>query len=238
MRLAERLVNEDALAESTHRRLMRLHYLRGDRAAALAAYAHCTDLLRRHLGAAPGAATRELAELIRAGGVLDKISPKPRPLAALRPPKLIGREAEWRALEMAWQAQQVALVIGEPGIGKSRLLTEFAAARAGVVIVGSRPDDGRLPHAFLARLLSKLQANYKAPAQDWAKRELARVSPEFESGPTPAGDVNSVRLTRASISPKPRAMKPLPLPAWYSMTCSLPTPNRWIFCPASRAATD
>ena len=41
-------------AEHAHRRVMRLHYLRGDRAAALAAFERCSSLLKRELKAQPG----------------------------------------------------------------------------------------------------------------------------------------------------------------------------------------
>jgi DNA-binding SARP family transcriptional activator len=61
---AERIVAADPSLEHAHRRLMRLHYLRGDRAAALGAFMRCRQLLRNHLGAAPGSETLELARLI------------------------------------------------------------------------------------------------------------------------------------------------------------------------------
>src|SRR5262249_17713274 len=60
---AQRLVAEDATLEHAHRRVMRLHYLRGDRAAALAAFERCRQALRQQLGVEPGAETRELAQL-------------------------------------------------------------------------------------------------------------------------------------------------------------------------------
>ena len=49
LQYSERLVGDEPLREHAHRRLMRLHYLRGDRAAALAAFERCREVLRREL---------------------------------------------------------------------------------------------------------------------------------------------------------------------------------------------
>lgn len=51
---AERLVTEDPFMEHAHRRVMRLHYLRGDRSAALAACEHARAVLQRELQVEPG----------------------------------------------------------------------------------------------------------------------------------------------------------------------------------------
>jgi DNA-binding SARP family transcriptional activator len=48
---AQALVALDGLSEHAHRRLMRLHYLRGDAAAARATYQRCVEVLRREHGA-------------------------------------------------------------------------------------------------------------------------------------------------------------------------------------------
>ncbi len=116
---------DDPLREHAHRRLMRLHYLRGDRAAALAAYERLRELLGRELGTAPDRESRELAQLVEASGALPQPAPVARPVTVLRPPRLVGREADWRALQAALDARRCALVLGEPGIGKSRLIGDF-----------------------------------------------------------------------------------------------------------------
>jgi DNA-binding SARP family transcriptional activator len=51
--------------ERTHRRLMRLHQLAGDRAAALRQYQHCVGALERELGVEPAARTVTLYDQIR-----------------------------------------------------------------------------------------------------------------------------------------------------------------------------
>jgi DNA-binding SARP family transcriptional activator len=70
LQYAQRIVADDPLLEHGHRRLMRLHYLRGDRPAALAAFEHCRGNLRRALGVSPASETTELAHLIETSGVL------------------------------------------------------------------------------------------------------------------------------------------------------------------------
>lgn len=63
---ARSLAYEEA-REATHRRLMRLHYLAGDRTAALHQYERCVSLLRRELGVEPADSTVALYHQIRSG---------------------------------------------------------------------------------------------------------------------------------------------------------------------------
>jgi DNA-binding SARP family transcriptional activator len=195
LQYAERLVADDPLVEHAHRRLMRLHYLRGDRAAALAAYGRCRQVLDQHLKAQPAHETLELARLIEASGALPQPAPAPRPVAVLRPPRLVGRDTEWRLLEQAWREGRVALVLGEPGIGKTRLLADFAAAHPGTLVTGSRPGDARVPYASLARLLRAGLRERAAPLPAWAAAELARLLPELGAAATEP--LEPVRLQRA-----------------------------------------
>jgi DNA-binding SARP family transcriptional activator len=55
--LAQELLALQPLSEEAHQRLMRLHYLAGDRAAALLAFDRCEKLLKDEIGARPSAAT-------------------------------------------------------------------------------------------------------------------------------------------------------------------------------------
>jgi DNA-binding SARP family transcriptional activator len=59
---AQRLLRHDPLHEATYQCLMRLHALKGDRAAALRAYHTCVTTLGRELAVEPGAATRKAYE--------------------------------------------------------------------------------------------------------------------------------------------------------------------------------
>ncbi len=109
---------------------MRLHYLRGDRAAARAAYERLRRLLDDELGAAPDRETRELAALIERSVPPPLTPARALPPAVLRPPRLVGREPQWAVAQAAWQDGEIVCVVGEAGIGKSRFLGDFAAAQA------------------------------------------------------------------------------------------------------------
>jgi DNA-binding SARP family transcriptional activator/tetratricopeptide (TPR) repeat protein len=196
LQYAERLVTDDPLLEHAHRRLMRLHYLRGDRAAALAAFARCREVLVRHLKAQPARETLELARLVEASGALPVPVAPPRPVAVLRPPRLVGRDTDWRLLQQAWEQERIALVVGEPGIGKTRLLTDFASAQQAVLITGARPGDARVPYALLARLLRAALQWQTLAFEPWVRDELARLLPEL--GAAPSDRLEPVRLQRAA----------------------------------------
>lgn len=191
---AERLVAEAPVAEHAHRRLMRLHYLRGDRAAALAAYRRCRELLSREVGVAPGAETQALAAQIEAGAPAAAPA-APLPLALLRPPRLVGREAALADIVRGLEAALPVRVQGEPGIGKSRLLADFVATRAGWILVDARPGDAAVAYSLLAALLPALAARFGAPATPWAAAELARLAPTL--GAAAADPFSALRLRQA-----------------------------------------
>lgn len=164
---AERLLADDLLSEHAHRRLMRLHYLRGDVAAAVAAFERCERTLKDELGLAPGAETVQLLQTIeRSRGVvaLPSSAPQPVPAALARPPLLVGRAAAVAALDEAAQRAQVAVVVGEAGIGKTRLLQELVTSHGAAALhVRARPGDAGVPYALLARLLRALLAAFELP---------------------------------------------------------------------------
>jgi DNA-binding SARP family transcriptional activator len=71
VRLGFDILRHDPAREGTHRSLMRLHALAGDRTAALRQFERCVAALREELGVPPSRRTRELAESIRADGIDD-----------------------------------------------------------------------------------------------------------------------------------------------------------------------
>ena len=58
------------------------------------------------------------------------------PAGVLRPPRLVGRDAECQAAEAAWARDQVVAFVGEAGMGKTRLLHHLLplAALAGNLV--------------------------------------------------------------------------------------------------------
>lgn len=180
--VARRLVAAEPASEHAHRRVMRLHYLRGDRAAALAAFADCATALERELGVAPSRETLELkAQVERATALV--LRGAQTPLWLLRPPHLIGRATALAELAAALAARMHAIVLGDAGMGKSRLLDEFAQQHAALQVL-ARPGDAHTPFAVVARVLRALFAAGVQPAAEM-RAELARVVPEC-GRPAPA----------------------------------------------------
>ncbi len=176
-----RLLERDPCREGTYRSLMRLHALRGDRAAALHTYHTCVTTLRRELGVPPDAATRTLHEqLLNAERTFATAAP---PHAAEYP--LVGRAVEWAHLQALWRRAaagrpHLALLTGEPGIGKTRLAEELAswASRQGILTASARAyfAEGELPYAPVAAWLRA--RSLPALEQLWLT-ELARLLPEL-----------------------------------------------------------
>ena len=190
-RLAEQLLRADNDSEAHHRTLMRLHYLRGDIAQAQAAYDRLVRLLRVRFGARPSTETEQLARALRAAQPTASTAsavPAQRavPVTVLRPPRMIGRGHELAALDEAWQGGRAALLVGEPGLGKTRLLAEFAAGRR-VLAVQGRPGDAGVPYATLSRLLRTVLDRTRIELPAPRRTELARLLPELApSVPLPA----------------------------------------------------
>lgn len=193
---AERLARDEPLLEHAQRQLMRLHYRRGDRGAALEVHERLKASLDRSLGETPSRETQQLVALIEAAISLP-VAPPPQPVAVLRPPRLVGREAEWMALTLAQRRAAPVLVLGEPGIGKSRLLGDFCEASGVLLKVAARPGDARVPYTLMSRLLREVWAAAASspPWDAWVAHELARIVPEI--GPAATGRVDVLRLRRA-----------------------------------------
>lgn len=194
---AQRHVDSDPLAEHAQRRLMRLHYLRGDHAAAIAAFERFEQHLKDELGTRPSAETIELLATIERGAAALPARRATAPASLLRPPRLVGRERERLALDRAWSAQRVFLLSGEAGIGKTRLLQEFGVGQAGVVSVQARPGDAGIACALLARLLRAVLAAYPVALTAARTQELALVLPELGSPLALAGAAHKLLLQRS-----------------------------------------
>lgn len=187
---AQRLLEEDPVSEAAHRWVMRLHYLLGDRAAALRAYARCAEVLKRELGVEPLEETLTLAREIERGGLSPRPVPvrKRIPLSLERPPVLVGREREWALMEQAWEEGLGIVISGEPGTGKTRLALEFATGKGRPLVFSGRPGDVLVPYATHARAFRHLldeRPGLRAELPPWVRRELSRILPELADGPEP-----------------------------------------------------
>ena len=185
--LADTLLGLDRESEDSYRALMELAYLRGDFAAALAVLGRCTRMLEQLYSVGPSAATRELGQTILAAarqGELRRAMPSSAagiPLSVLRPPRLIARGAQLGAMLAAWRSDLIVCVCGEAGIGKSRLLAEFAAAVGPAINVAARPGDADRPYASLTRLVVAAIERFRPSAgteqAGWIARLLPAVGP-------------------------------------------------------------
>ena len=139
---ALRLLALDPLQEPAHRVLMRLYADAGRRGAALRQYQQCVSVLARELGIEPESETKDLyqdllrqpparpsvVEAATSGPSVPAITPR---FPVMEIP-IIGRTPELgrlrRAIEQACAGQGgIAAVLGEAGIGKTRLVGELIA---------------------------------------------------------------------------------------------------------------
>lgn len=191
------LLAEDPLQEHHHRALISLHAAAGHREAALAQYTLCRELLWRELGLQPGPDTEALvAEVRRAKSVqADTRSdhgpqPPPPELAPSEPIAtgdlpLVGREADWGALQAAWRRGRLIVIEGEGGIGKTRLARDFAASRGALALAQCRRSDAGVPYASFVRALRALAgpALGQSGMAPWVLLELAHLLPELGDAP-------------------------------------------------------
>ncbi|CAN5115466.1 hypothetical protein BH09PSE6_BH09PSE6_10680 [soil metagenome] len=179
-RLAEEIVELDPLSEDAHRESIRLQYLDGDRSGAMLAFDRLEQMLKHEVGTRPSTESLDLLRTIERGGAAAANDAR-RVIAAaiLRPPRLIGRDAEWTVLEESWQLRRPTVVLGEGGLGKTRLTSDFAGAKGRVLSSGARPSDERVVYSSISRLLRQLPAlDALAPG---VKSELAHLLPELGS---------------------------------------------------------
>ena len=147
----------------------------------------------RHLGRGRGSHEFGARRDLELKGIPDPVSawtlvwdrpsiddlPLPTALDLHRASAFVGREVERTAIEEAWQAvgeggRRVAMLAGEPGVGKTRLASEFAGTvhAAGATVLFGRCDEG-------------LQAPYKPFVE--AFRDYARRCPADRLGAEIAG---------------------------------------------------
>ena len=188
--LAKRLVDLEPLSEAAHRTLMRLLYLSGDRAAALDAYRACRELLRLELRVEPLPETTALALDIERGTKIPVTSQRrPEiPLSVAKPPVLVGREREWARMEAAWAHGQVIFIAGPAGVGKTRLMLDFAASKGAFFYIRGMPGQSTVPFGSCAHFVREVLA-YGVPfgleLEPWVRRDLSRLVPELAEGYRP-----------------------------------------------------
>ena len=180
------------LQEDLQRAALRLDYLSGDRAGAIRRYESLRRLLDDEFGVPPMDETRALYDAIITDSLpaddegrrtKDERSALHSPLRpssfVLRPSSdmlpFIGRVAELQRLRELSSTRKLALIEGEPGIGKTRLASAFIQEFDGLALIGAaRELEQALPYQPVIEALRGLLARPEWPTLR-AKLSLPRI---------------------------------------------------------------
>ena len=183
------LLRQDRLQERTHREVMRLHYLLGEREAALTQFEHCKTTLEQELGLAPLPETTLLAGQIRAAQPLDTTTTTQATRTQSPTTPFVGRAVMLARLRTS--TAPFTLLVGEPGVGKTRLLNEMVPNN---LWVRFRQISSQTPLYAVAETIRNAlgnnalsnpntRARFDTLEPIW-KRETARLIPELEPANT------------------------------------------------------
>jgi len=193
---AERLgdvLQQDPLREAVHRQLMRLYVWMGAPDQAIRQFHSCEAILRQELDLAPQPETISLCDEILAShrplqrtgqdrvnghGDLGRSSP----VHAVNGCPFVGRERVIRHMFgqlMRRDGEQPGMIVvsGETGVGKTRLLDEFAiqaSAQGAVTLCGGR---GAHAYQFACGAFAVALEDYAANRSEAERAEIARAYP-------------------------------------------------------------
>src|SRR2546430_8768470 len=206
----------DPLSEEACRRLMRVDLALGDASAALQVYATLRARLAQELRVQPSAETVALADQMRASAAASlgastarRAAVESGPPSELTAP-LVGRAAAFSQLVGSFQQArgsqpQAMLLVGEAGIGKTRLASEFVAwARAqGAEVLSGHAFEmgGRLPYQPLVEAFRPRLEEENAPEdllEDLWRAGLSRLLPglrvRYPDLPAPTEDELTAKM--------------------------------------------
>lgn len=156
------LLDHDPWREDTVRRIMRLRYASGDRAGALQEYEQFARRLHADLQVTPMPETIACFDgIVRNAPVHPAATGSPSAASSADVLPFVGRAAELASLHACWLRAvrgqgRTVFVIGEAGIGKSRLAAEFARhveAQGGRVVSGGTISGEASPYEAIVRTL-------------------------------------------------------------------------------------
>ena len=146
-----------------------------------------------------------LYRIVRASGAGRRTGAR-----ALTP--LVGREEELEILRRRWERArsgegQLALIVGEPGIGKSRLIEEF------------RLRLGETPHTWVEWSSSQLlQYTPLHPFAEWGRQRFGAELPAEQRLADLEGTLKLVGLDPAEYAPLIAPLVDIPLPAGRALS--------------------
>lgn len=113
----------------------------------------------------------------------DPLASTHQAAADARPP-LFGRERERDCLAQVLDSAHAphprgALLVGDPGMGKTRLLGDCCSSRPGVLVAQARIGDRLVPYAMLARMLRRLVTLAPQAIGHMPAAERATLLPEW-----------------------------------------------------------
>ncbi len=185
---AQALLRLDPTHEPSYRRLMRVYGTSGDRARSLRVFHECVRALDRAAGVPPSPATQAVYR-----SLLDTTPATTMTAAATH---LVGRGGDLALSHAVWGEALsgpggMLLVTGEAGIGKSRLLEEFAnnLEQRGVRVARSRAyaAEGRLAYGPVTDWLRSptLWPTVSTLDPTW-RAEVARLLPQLTTSEQPS----------------------------------------------------
>ncbi len=194
------LIRHDELQEHFHREAMRLYAALGQTEGALNQYKLLCKVLQRELALEPLPETQALAEQIRQRKTTPRVWPQAPSSPTFNPP-LVGRAAALEQLEAAWQSQNILLIAGPAGVGKSRLAKELLADKGLYITLSGQPGDGPTPYASMTRWVRQaLSTKPDLELKSWIRLEASRLVPElWDTPPLPLDESTQVRFFSALV---------------------------------------
>ena len=210
---AARRVELDPLDERAHVRLMDVLAASGDRAGALRQYRACVATLDRELGVSPLPETTARYEAIRDAAPPSPQQPPPAPVAADPGARLpmVGRgplmETIARTHAATSTAGRVVVLVGEAGIGKTRLAEAATAevqAQGGTLIAArAYAAERAIAYGLIVELLRAglAEPDRRRLLSAAVLAEIGRLLPDIESrgrrAPTNESPTGQARLIAA-----------------------------------------
>ncbi len=194
------LIRHDELQEHFHRKAMRLYAALGQTEGALNQYKLLCKVLQRELALEPLPETQALAEQIRQRKATSRARPQAPSSPTLNPP-LVGRAQTLEQLEAAWQSQNILLIAGAAGVGKTRLAQEFLADKGPYISLWGQAADCPTPYASMTRWVRQaLRAKPNLGLKSWIRLEASRLVPElWDTPPLPLDESTQVRFFSALV---------------------------------------